>query len=252
MHVIVVFALLYTSFTESYVTRTLQPPKASSNRYILRPYQVLNAEEGGGVYVLKLEDDCFYIGKTYRPMGQRLGEHFARASRTAWTRLHPPLSTIQPMTYLPGDLESWERAETLERMWQHGVMKVRGWQYTSLNLTASDMLSIATQLCERKDLCRRCGSGGHMFAQCKAKYKRAKWMTQIFVSNEYKPPKSSAIRSSSSSSSSSSSFPLNSSDLIGSRMTEQRAVGINMPALSNLSRLLSSPAQIFHLAASIW
>lgn len=109
----------------------------------------------GGVYVLQLDDGCYYIGKTVRPIKERVKEHFSKVPRTSWIRAHKPMAVVSTMTNIPNDHESWERAETLERMWLHGASRVRGWQYTMLNYTAFDKANIVAQLCERKDLCRR-------------------------------------------------------------------------------------------------
>jgi predicted GIY-YIG superfamily endonuclease len=135
-------------------------------------------EPKGVVYVLALEQDRFYVGKTTRPLDERLREHFSKGNMK-WTRQYPLVGTLPPLTYV-NDLESWERAETLERIWLHGAARVRGWQYTSTNYTEADRSSIVTQICERKDLCRKCGNTGHLYSDCKRHYKKAAWMRTIF------------------------------------------------------------------------
>lgn len=50
-----------------------------------------------------------------------------------------------------------------------------------MNLTATEKAMIVLQLCERKDLCRKCGSGTHLYPQCKQKAKKSKWVSSIFT-----------------------------------------------------------------------
>ncbi len=73
---------------------------------------------------------------------------------------------MQPITPRLEDHESWERNETLERMSIHGVEKVRGWMYTTQNLSQDTIENIDSQLCEKYDLCRSCGEKGHFVSAC--------------------------------------------------------------------------------------
>jgi len=143
----------------------------------------------GSIYVLHLEDNNFYIGKTIRNVNTRIKEHLDNGYQTSgWTRLYKPLRRLAPLTSIPDDLESWERAETLERMWIYGIQRVRGWKYTQLNITVSDQLQVIMQLCERKDLCRCCGNFGHGISHCNSKkYSKAKWMKDIKKSGYLHP-----------------------------------------------------------------
>jgi hypothetical protein len=71
-------------------------------------------------------------------------------------------------------MESWERAETLTRMFKHGIRRVRGWLYTTRFLSQSQVESAYQQICEKFDLCRKCGRNDHFIHQCKADC-RAPW-----------------------------------------------------------------------------
>ena len=72
------------------------------------------------------------------------------------------------------DLESWERNETLARMYKHGVDKVRGWMFTSARLSAEQEEQAFGQICEKYDLCRQCGRNTHFADKCFAR-SRAFW-----------------------------------------------------------------------------
>ena len=46
---------------------------------------------------------------------------------------------------------------------------VRGWIFTGATLTPPERASAVAQMCERFDLCRRCGRGGHFATACYAR-----------------------------------------------------------------------------------
>ena len=106
-----------------------------------------------GVYVLELENNCIYVGKSNQNVEARVKEHF-NSGGSAFTKRFKPIRQLEPLTQPSIDLESTERAETLEQMWVNGIKNVRGWQYTKLFLSEFEYESIFRQMCERKDLCR--------------------------------------------------------------------------------------------------
>ena len=57
------------------------------------------------------------LGKTIREdISDRVNEHFNdKRGASDWTRMHKPKYWLAPITNISNDLESWERAETLER-----------------------------------------------------------------------------------------------------------------------------------------
>lgn len=87
------------------------------------------------------------------------------------------LRQVQTMVpSMPGPLESWERAETLEIAHSKGIDKVRGHAWTMVTFTKSKRESFIEQVCEWKDLCRACGESGHMISACSRRGARAAWM----------------------------------------------------------------------------
>jgi hypothetical protein len=124
-----------------------------------------NFPKKSGIYVLKLDSDRYYVGKS-NDIESRVSHHF-QSGASAWTRLHKPIERLEPINQNFGDVESLERAETLDRMWIHGIENVRGWQFTTRDLKEFDYEMIFRQLCERKDLCRQCGRQDHMADTCK-------------------------------------------------------------------------------------
>jgi len=123
----------------------------------------------GGIYVLKFNDGVkptFYVGKSkdisLRMQQHASGEGAGCVSGRSFTEVKPITSGT------PGDMESWERSETLERMYQFGIDTTRGWKYVFAVMPLSQKLSAFDDVCERFDLCRRCGRGSHFVRECEA------------------------------------------------------------------------------------
>jgi hypothetical protein len=124
-----------------------------------------------GVYVLKTVNNegppRFYVGKSEN-IEKRIKDHQSGAgvSYLAGCNLkRMPLLTEGSC----GDLESWERNETLHRMYRFGINNVRGWMFTSKELSKDDCKAAFSQICEKYDLCRRCGRNSHFQGDCYAK-----------------------------------------------------------------------------------
>ena len=82
----------------------------------------------GWVYVLKLQDDCWYVGYSADPE-TRIACHFlGRGAR--WTQLHAPIAveSLQPGT------KKLEDVITSAMMVRHGFQQVRGGQYVIVDL----------------------------------------------------------------------------------------------------------------------
>jgi hypothetical protein len=117
-----------------------------------------------GVYVLALQGGRYYVGSSM-DIDARIGRHRSGLG-AAYTRAHAVLGEEPPRTELRDDVESWERAETLQRMRDHGVESVRGWMWTTVRLNGAHRRSIREQMRERFGACRRCGAPGHYVADC--------------------------------------------------------------------------------------
>ena len=134
-----------------------------------------------GVYAIQTltgNAPTFYVGKSGN-IPKRLQDHRAGAGTPflagcEFTQV--PLLTEGSKL----DLESWERNETLRRMLEFGVDNVRGWMFTDLHLKAEDKRAAFQQICEKFDLCRRCGRGSHFRSECFAK-SAAPWASDIVV-----------------------------------------------------------------------
>lgn len=115
-----------------------------------------------GVYVLKLQNGRYYVGKS-KNIPRRIEQHRQGQGSSF---VDGDFKRIEPQTPASDDWESWERAETLLLMSIHGVSQVRGWMFTTVELSEQQQQQAFSQMCERFDLCRKCGVAGHFFDRC--------------------------------------------------------------------------------------
>lgn len=87
------------------------------------------------LYVLGLQDDCYYIGQTGK-FRQRMRRHFVSArAGSDWTEVHSPICVVEVIEL--GTLEEdecviYETAKTVEYMQRYGITSVRGGDFCLL------------------------------------------------------------------------------------------------------------------------
>ena len=157
--------------------------KNNTNKMSAAVVEADNNKEG--VYVLQehADDPKVYVGKSSN-IPVRIQEHMAGHGTTScvFSPASHRLAPLTPPVYagkLP-DWESWERVETLTRMYEFGIDRVRGWMFTAPVLSHADKETAFLQICERFDLCRRCGRATHFVQQCKAKT-RVQWGQRLAI-----------------------------------------------------------------------
>ena len=157
--------------------------------------QVCANDDDIGVYVLKFEDNCnplYYVGKS-KSIKQRLVQHTngqgaACVSGRVFNRVPSIVSRGSR-----SDMESWERGEVLELMFRYGINTVRGWKYTLKTMPLEQKLSAFDDVCERFDLCRRCGRGDHFVRDCRS-LTTDRWTNGLDVRTMYRMHMSSNER----------------------------------------------------------
>lgn len=91
------------------------------------------------LYVLQLEDGCFYIGQSsVENFDRRIKKHF-RGKGSAWTKAHSPVEIVE-QTELYGsyrDIELSENEKTVEYMARYGIEKVRGGFFSTVDEEAT-------------------------------------------------------------------------------------------------------------------
>lgn len=126
------------------------------------------------VYVLELESNKFYVGKTNNP-NTRLGEHVMnvelKGSGSSWTRQYKPLKVLDIIKcYNVLD----EDFTTIRYMKDKGIDNVRGGSFCELNLPKECVYTIEKIITGSSDKCYYCNSSEHYVNMCPEKDKRRK------------------------------------------------------------------------------
>ena len=88
------------------------------------------------IYILKLQENKWYVGKTYKTVKERFQEHLD-GKGSSWTSKYKPIKIHQIINTCGPDkgAEYWqENASTLEYMEEYGIENVRGGSYTNVVL----------------------------------------------------------------------------------------------------------------------
>lgn len=116
------------------------------------------------IYVLKLEQNKFYVGKTEN-LKKRYQQHLD-GSGSAWTKKYKPIS----LDHVVPDTSPFEEDRYVkEYMSKYGMDNVRGGAYTSIDLTEEQEDMLRKELRSTTDKCLNCGKSGHFANQCKRK-----------------------------------------------------------------------------------
>jgi len=116
------------------------------------------------VYVLKLEGDKYYVGKTDN-IDRRYQQH-VKGYGSAWTKKYKPISierTIENASSFDED------KYTKEYMSKYGIDNVRGGSYVQMSLSEFHTEALKMEIWGAKDLCTQCGRSGHFVKDCYAK-----------------------------------------------------------------------------------
>ena len=116
------------------------------------------------LYVLRLQDGCYYVGRTQLEDLSRLNVHFS-GEGCDWTRVHPPI-TIEKLYHMSSEEDEDEL--TLLLMETHGVDRVRGGQWSCVDLVPRDVLERRRSRFKRPTLqgCFKCGELDHWSREC--------------------------------------------------------------------------------------
>jgi hypothetical protein len=116
------------------------------------------------IYVLKLENNKYYVGKTNNPTF-RLENHFS-SNGSAWTKKYKPVDLVE---LIPNCDDYDEDKYTRLYMDKYGIENVRGGSFVSVKLDDNTITYLNQMSNGTNNNCFRCGRSGHYASNCYAK-----------------------------------------------------------------------------------
>ena len=116
------------------------------------------------IYILKLQNDKYYIGKTSNPYF-RIESHF-NSEGSEWTKIHKPIKLLE---LIKGD-DYDEDKYTKIYMDKYGIDNVRGGTYTSVKLDKETKNQLEKMSNNTNNRCFKCTKYGHFAKDCKKQY----------------------------------------------------------------------------------
>ena len=113
------------------------------------------------IYVLLLNDNCYYIGKTTKNVEERFNEHMKGSA--AWTMLHRPIKIIETLN-TTNPME--EDSVTKKYMLKYGIENVRGGSYTQIILDDWMIQALKHEFSSIDNCCYKCKKPGHFAKEC--------------------------------------------------------------------------------------
>ena len=114
------------------------------------------------IYVLKLEEGKYYVGKTNNPK-KRLKEHIKK-NGSQWTNMYKPMKVIE----IIDNCDDFDEDKiTMKYMDKYGIDNVRGGSFVAINLSESTIETLRNMHNGRNDKCFICGKVGHFANQCR-------------------------------------------------------------------------------------
>lgn len=116
------------------------------------------------IYVLQLEQEKYYIGKTNNPQF-RLDNHFT-SNGSEWTKIYKPIFLLE---LRPNCDDYDEDKVTRQYMDKYGIENVRGGSFVSIKLNKSTIDHLQQMSNGTNNKCFTCGCVGHFTKDCSNK-----------------------------------------------------------------------------------
>ena len=114
------------------------------------------------IYILQLENNKYYVGKTNKP-NFRIAEHFD-SNGSLWTKKYKPIKILE----LIPDCDTYDEDKyTIKYMENYGINNVRGGSFCNIKLSDSNVITLKQIITSVTDKCYVCGSMGHYAKECK-------------------------------------------------------------------------------------
>ena len=113
------------------------------------------------IYILKLKNNKYYIGKTNNP-NFRLKNHF-NSNGSVWTKKYKPIKVIDIIE----NCDNFDEDKyTKIYMDKYGIENVRGGSFCQLELSKESINTIKREIKGANDRCYKCGESGHFANEC--------------------------------------------------------------------------------------
>tara|TARA_B110001450_G_scaffold254803_1_gene280899 strand:- start:105 stop:941 length:837 start_codon:yes stop_codon:yes gene_type:complete len=114
------------------------------------------------IYILKLKENKYYVGKTNRTVNDRYREHL-NGNGSIWTKKYKPISIIKHIeNSSPFDEDRYVK----EYMVIYGIENVRGGSYNQEELNRDTIKFLKNELRTSNNECYKCGSTSHFASEC--------------------------------------------------------------------------------------
>lgn len=114
------------------------------------------------IYVLELENNKYYVGKTTNP-DVRLETHF-KVGGSCWTSIHKPKKVLE----LIENCDDYDEDKyTLKYMKEYGIENVRGGSFCKIKLDFDQCKVLNDMIKSLSNRCYNCNEHGHMAKDCK-------------------------------------------------------------------------------------
>ena len=114
------------------------------------------------IYILQLEQEKYYIGKTTNPTF-RLQKHFTSGG-SVWTRKYKPISVLE---IIPNCDDYDEDKYTIKCMEKYGINNVRGGSFCEIKLSENNIITLNQMIRGVTNKCYICGKDDHFANECK-------------------------------------------------------------------------------------
>lgn len=114
------------------------------------------------VYVLELENNKYYVGRTTNPYF-RIEKHF-NSNGSTWTKKYKPIKILEIIS----DCDNYDEEKyTMKYMEKYGINNVRGGSFCEIKLSDNNIVTLNQIMNSVLDKCYICGNNGHFAKQCK-------------------------------------------------------------------------------------